>query len=363
MTFGEGFSRRSNNFDAIRLVAAILVLFSHSYPLTGTGPDPIGWLSGGAGDGGSLAVGAFFVISGFLVTGSVLRRSADAYVRARFLRIVPALTVVVVAQTFLLGLAATTLPWQDYLRHPQTLGAWRSATVFDLRVTLPGVFEANPYPGAVNGSLWTLPVECGFYLALPLAAGLGLLRRSVVLGVAGAAFASLLLVAPWCGLSWAVHGPFVLGSMPLYPSLHCLVFFLVGAAMFVHRDRIPVSDGLAAACVVALYASGRTVSGDAVLHLALPYLVLWLALARPCTGWLRRVGDLSYGTYLYAFPVQQGLVAWHHGGLGALHLTLLALPIVLLCAALSWHLVERPALGRKPSGIMLPQENPLTLTG
>jgi peptidoglycan/LPS O-acetylase OafA/YrhL len=347
-TVGGAFDSGCNNFDALRLLAALLVLFSHSYPLTRTGPDPVLLLTAGHTDAGAAAVAAFFVISGFLVTRSVLTREPSDYVRSRLLRILPALAIVTLVQTFLVGAWFTTLPWRAYLTQPGTWAGLGNALVFDIHNTLPGVFEANPYAAVVNGSMWTLPVECAFYLALPLAALLGLLRPGIVVVTAVVALAALFPGAAWLGLSWAEPGPFVVWDVPLYPALSCLSYFLLGAALWVHRRTIPLSGGLAVCCLIALFASARSVSADVVFHVTFPYLVLYAALARPAPPrWMGRIGDLSYGTYLYAFPIQQSVIAWHDRPIGAVHLAVVATPLVLGCAALSWHLVERPALALK----------------
>ena len=347
-TVAAAFAEPANNFDALRLLAAMLVLFSHSYPLTGTGPDPVLWLTAGHTDGGAAAVAAFFVISGFLVTRSVLTRTPADYLRSRLLRILPALAVAAFVQTFVIGLCFTTLPWRSYLQMAGTWDGLRNALVFDIRNTLPGVFAANPYRDVVNGSLWTLPVECAFYLLLPLLALLRVLRPGVVVGAVALVMAALFPGAAWFHLSWAAQGPFVLWDVPLYPGLSCLAFFLMGAALWVHRATVPVSGGLAACCVLALYASRNSVSAGFAFHIVFPYLVLYLALVRPVgERVLRRVGDVSYGAYVYAFPVQQAVIASYGRPIGAIHLAVVAAPIVLACAALSYHLVERPALRLK----------------
>ena len=344
---GTAFARGDNNFDAIRLVAAFLVLFSHSYPLTRMAPDPLVALTGGHTDGGRAAVAAFFVISGFLVTRSVLSRDPAEYVRARMLRILPALLVVTVFQTFVIGLCFTTLPWRAYLADPGTWAGLRNATVFDLRFRLPGLFETNPYPDAVNGSMWTLPLECGFYLVLPLLALLGLLRRHGMTVVTVLGFAAL-AARHWLFPVSSLTGMSLFWSMPLAETLDVLPFFLLGAALWVHRDAVSLNGGLAACCLLALFASAHTLIADFVFHVTYPYLVIYVALARPCTQrWLRPVGDISYGAYLYAFPVQQAVVAWHVWPIGPEYLALIATPIVLVLALLSCHLIERPALRLK----------------
>jgi len=142
--------------------------------------------------------------------------------------------------------------------------------------------------------------------------------------------------------------------------LNSAQYFVMGAVLWVHRDDVPLNWGMAACGLIALYAAARSRSADYVLHLVLPYFVLYAALARPMTErWMKRIGDLSYGTYLFAFPVQQSIVALLNPGLSAVRLTLLAIPATLACAALSWRFIERPALNLKRALLPRPSEKNL----
>ncbi|MFC7556650.1 acyltransferase family protein [Pseudoroseomonas wenyumeiae] len=110
----EAMTSKENNFDAIRLAAALLVLFSHSYPLTGSGADPIATNLGGYDTGGGIAVSMFFVLSGFLVYRSAERHDAGVYLRSRVLRIVPGLAVCLILSAFVLGPVFTNLSATQY---------------------------------------------------------------------------------------------------------------------------------------------------------------------------------------------------------------------------------------------------------
>ena len=173
LTIAKLDQNRENNFDFIRFVAAAMVIFSHTYAvLKDNSSEP---LSGATGfiTFGSLAVEIFFIVSGYLVCKSLLMRSSPlAFVEARILRIFPALIICCASCTLVLGPILTRLPLGEYFGAAQT---WHylfdNATLLKLQWFLPGVFEHNPLPGVVNGSLWTLPTEFKMYLAL-LAAGL-----------------------------------------------------------------------------------------------------------------------------------------------------------------------------------------------
>lgn len=336
-----GQARRADGYAAIRIGAAVAVLFGHSFVLT-RGTDPLSpLLAAFAGWGEQvhdLAVNVFFALSGYLVTLSWLRRgSLVSFAVARGLRIWPGAVAACVV-TVLAGAALTTLPLAEYATAE---GTWafllRNSLLRKIAFELPGVFEANPYPRVVNGSLWSLPYELRCYAYVGLLGVAGILSRRL-------AFNLLLGVML---LDFLVPGA---GLLPFGETFWRLwLHFAGGAALAANRDRIPlrgdvllVLAGLAAAA--SLFARGPVHAVAAAA--AMVYAVHWAGQAR-LPGWVdpARRGDLSYGTYLYAFPVQQGLVSLDPEGWGGWGLTLASLPVVLVLAALSWRWVERPALG------------------
>ena len=160
---------RDNNFNLIRLLAALSVIFSHSIAVLGLPGNCEVFFDRLGLSAGEMAVDVFFVASGFLVTGSLVNRgSLIAFLWARTLRIYPALWVMLALTVFVLAPALTTLPVADYLRAPGTYEYfWKCATLIGgVRYSLPGVFETMPLKGEFNGSLWTLPIELRMYLYL-----------------------------------------------------------------------------------------------------------------------------------------------------------------------------------------------------
>lgn len=162
-------ANKNNNFNLIRLAAAIAVLINHCFPLA-TGREVDFWIGSHLGISlGSIAVDIFFATSGFLVTGSLLSSNdIIRFIRARILRIYPALIVMLFITTILIGGYFTSLHMKDYLASSGTLKYFlKNGSLFTgASYTLPGVFETNPYKGAVNGSLWTLPYEIWMYSTL-----------------------------------------------------------------------------------------------------------------------------------------------------------------------------------------------------
>ncbi|MCA0940559.1 acyltransferase [Salipiger pacificus] len=331
-TIADRAAGRDNNFNLLRMLAAIGVLISHAYPISlGTGAEePLaavlrGWSLG------TLCVMTFFAISGFFIARSfTTKASVSDFLRARALRIFPALAVVL-GLTVLAGAGLTHAPAGIYLGAAPGY-VLHNMSLFFLNYELPGVFEANPYGPAINGSLWTLNYEVLCYLGVIFCGLLGLLARPrlFVLGVA------------CVGACWTVTAASDLH--PRLPALASLALpFSAGMGLWVWREKIPLSPWLAAIGAGIAAMSWSTSFFHPLLGVAWSYAVFVLGYARlPRLQAYNRLGDYSYGTYLYAFPVQQ-VLAWT-GIMLPLWNMALALPATLMLAALSWHLVESPAL-------------------
>lgn len=344
MSFAEAFDEKNNNFNLIRMIAALAVLVSHCFAMTGTPWEPFVIYFGGYGTGGALGVAVFFVTSGFLVTRSVCQHTTSDYVISRMLRILPALALVTVFDVFIIGPLFTTLPLSQYFSSPMTTSHLWNVRVFPVELALPGTFANNPLPGGVNGSLWTLPIECGFYVILPLMFALSLLRPRAIIAVLAIAAAVYAFVTLYLGLGWANQGDLVFRGGLLFPVSEFLVYFLSGACIWLNRDRIPYSHGMAAIMLLLLSMFADQRFKSAALFVALPYLVIYCAVTtNRFLSRYQNLGDFSYGTYIFAFPVQQSVIALIPG-IGWLLLLALSLPITLLFAVLSWLYVERPAL-------------------
>ena len=339
VTFATTRAGRENNLDLIRLVAAAAVLYSHSYALTGHMlEEPIVRGTGQRSDAATVGVVVFFAISGYLITQSLARSTSfSRYALARFLRIVPGLVIAKLLCVGIVGWWATSLATPDYWRHPDT---WRFLLASPFVDGLPGVFAANPYPLAVNGSLWTLPVEAWCYAAAALVAATTLLRHGFWL--AAAAMAVVVGYAIFPAESKALLPSGGGGSIPMLAGS-----FLLGAVIYVGGRWIPVSLALAAAALVAMALAAETSGFRYFYCTAIAYAALVLAYhPRLLVRRYLRVGDYSYGTYVLAFPAQQ-LIVWRLGVTQPLLLFALASLVTLPLAMASWHFVEKPALALK----------------
>lgn len=339
-----------NNFNLLRVLAAGLVIVSHGIELP-TGLAVRDWAHNLTGFAFSwYAVSMFFAISGYLVLGSWERQpSLVAFGRNRVLRIWPGLLVMLVFSVGALGVLFSTLPLASFFTSPQTASYFfGSLSVFLVKYDLPGLFRNNPLP-TVNGSLWTLRFEVLCYSVLALLGTLGLMcrkaRSPVVLGLIAVSVAIVLAVPIAFGAkrSFAVSALYELGRLGLA--------FWLGAAVYHFRERVPLSlAGVALLASVAGFALGTSAYVPAA-SLALAYATFWIALVPNgrALRTIRSLPDYSYGLYIYAFPVQQALVQlMPQASLTAI--VLLSFAVTLPFAALSWHLVEKPALGLKNWG-------------
>ena len=330
-TFTE-VARRNNNFDALRIAAAVAVILGHATDLRGH-PETMASVLGLPVS--QLGVAVFFVISGYLITGSWERRPhLPRYLTSRVLRIIPGLALVTVAATFVLGPIVTVLSPQAYFGSGETYAYLRNAVLIPNYV-LPGVFGANPYPVAVNGSLWTLPAEFACYLVVPV---LGLLSKR-------------LRVAAWLlfGLASVVLAtilPLQFFGFRVESAAAMWVFFAGGAVVRLTvtraRLRLDVAVGLLVLWLVVLAFLPQYALP--VAWIMLPYCLLAFgAQSTPVIRRASRFGDLSYGLYLWAFPVQQTIV--HYLGVLAWGVDIvLVTAITVVFAFASWHLVEKPCM-------------------
>jgi len=339
---------RQNNFDALRLLAAILVIFSHSF-LIAEGTQSREWLIRLTGNQcilGLTGVFVFFAISGFLVTQSFEQTPNRLhFLTKRALRIFPGLLVATLLSAFVLGPLVTDLPLGAYLSRVEPYQYVVGNTLLDQTVhELPGVrFVDNPVGLEINGSLWTLRLEFVMYL---MVLALGMLRlltvRTALLllafGVACLRFDMLDEFEKWgwffqvlSGWGWLVG--FFAAGMILYKLRHTRIFD--------GRIALLALAGLALSIPLRQFILLFPVFGC--------YLALWLALnPRLPVIPAARFGDLSYGLYIYGWPVEEA-VMWLSGGRAAWwQVFLVALPAASALAFLSWHLVERPMLRLKP---------------
>ncbi|MDR3388649.1 MAG: acyltransferase [Rudaea sp.] len=340
-TLADCLQQPQDNFLLLRFIAATAVIFGHSYALSGIpgARDFIARANMGSGIyTGSLAVDIFFVISGFLVTSSYVHRAQlEIFLKSRALRVLPAYAACMALTAYLLGAVYSDLPLWDYWTSPAT-GNYAIVNLqfgTDLLWNLPGVFVHNPYPAVVNGSIWTLPAEVRMYLWVAILGMLGVLRKR---WLANCVFSTLFAV-----------GLFRPDQLPLVPHpdfVRLAAFFLAGAFCYVNREWVPVNGWLLLVIFALALAVHRTATFPWALGALVTYASFWFAYC-PNFHFFNRLGDYSYGLYLWGFPIGQAVAHWFGVPTRPLLIFVLSLPLTLFCAMLSWHIVEKPALSLK----------------
>ncbi len=337
------YERSSNNFDFLRVFAAICISFTHSYNLLGkANKEPIMQLSGNRFDASFLALCIFFSISGYLIAGSALRsKNIFHFAWKRFLRIQPMLIVVCLLSVFIIGPLYTTLDVDKYFADLQTWSYFRNILpMFGGQFTLPGLFASHPDIG-INGSLWTLIVEERLYLFIAATMLLGLHQKYAVwitaLGL------NALYVGMHAGL---IH---FLGDFLNSPQFFFALVFIHAAALqhsfssLKNRGLLFIVLGLAG----IISSQFMPVVQDILLAWAIPVFILGMAYIKSFANHAGRYGDFTYGTYIFSFPVQQMLIAHFNLQITPLYLFTLTMLIVLPLSVSSWHLIEKKCLAYK----------------
>ncbi|WP_078294517.1 acyltransferase [Mycobacterium sp. D16R24] len=331
MKLGQVFDRHHNALTMWRLVLAIGVILYHSWPLTGRQIDyapAVRLLSNIFADG-------FFVISGFLITAAWMRRPyLKEYWASRILRIFPGLWVCLLVVAFVIAPIAakiqhSTVSFSSELAYVVN-NALLNVAYFDIDGTPTDV----PYPGVWNGSIWTLFFVLLCDVMVSVLGIVGLLKRRWVIP-------TLFVVA----IIWAAYVSY---TPPLYSWPQVLarffVVFLAGAMLYQYQDQVPARWSLVALSVAIVAASGFTQNYRVIGALPLAYAVIASgALIRKT----RLRNDLSYGVYIYAFPIQQLLAGLGLARLNPFLFFLLATAATLPLAALSWFVVEKRAMALK----------------
>ncbi|MET0975886.1 MAG: acyltransferase family protein, partial [Leifsonia sp.] len=209
----------------------------------------------------------------------------------------------------------------------------RNASLRIFQYGIAGTPLGVPDPGVWNGSLWTLWWEFLCYLGVLLLGVTRLINRSWALPVA--------FVLCVVGLLATSYGP--IDNFYVFAASRFGIMFLAGGLMFRFRDRLPASWGLVALAAVVVAASAWLPDYRIIAALPLAYVVITSgALLKHRVFWLRN--DISYGIYIYAFPLQQSLVLLGAAALGVPVFAIVSIALTIPFAIASWVLIEKPAL-------------------
>jgi peptidoglycan/LPS O-acetylase OafA/YrhL len=324
-------------FDGLRLIAAISVLFSHAFLIAegSENGEPLRQLLGPGNVIGLYGVFTFFIISGFLLMRSLANGAgAVQFSINRFLRIMPAFSFCIVATSLLIGPLVTRLNLRSYYIQPETYGyVWSSLVCLCDSWETPFKYSAYANLDSIkNGSLWSLSYEVLSYLFL-LWLWIQLRKPLLVAGVIGVAALATVL------------SPLANSMMP--GVAYTLPFFSGGVIMYVIYHRFGTRPGLVWLSLGLICTSALVGFQHYAFAIFGSYVVVFLA-GRPNMGSLfaQRWGDLSYGAYLFGWPMEQ-LIQHVTGLRSGWQLFACSLPAVFACAAVSWWAIENPSLKLK----------------
>lgn len=334
-------NNRSNNFDFLRLLFASLVIVSHSYPLTGKA-EAIGILTNSQLSLGSLSVDCFFIMSGYLIMMSLQRsKSPQEYMWKRLLRLYPAYIILLILTILFLpvvykgpNIFSEKSFWTYF---PNSLSLYR------IQYEVKGIFESNPYPRAINGSLWSLSHEFTMYIALLL---LFPLRNYKYLNII---VIVIFLSSFYCMVTESYFLENTMKKIYLLPIefYRLCTYFMAGSVLvFINFQKIN-KFWIRSLIFLALTASLYFGFYKYVSPVLLPLLILQIGVNKDkyISNIGEKIGDISYGVYIYAFIVQQALM--YYFGLGTVPLMLASIIITYILAYASWHLIEKKMLAYK----------------
>ncbi|MFV8360230.1 acyltransferase family protein [Flavobacterium sp. LS1P3] len=340
---------KNNNFDFLRFLFALLVVVSHSYPLSGDNERSqwIYQITNGQIVLAQIGLSGFFIISGYFIFQS-LERSKDLldYFKKRFLRLFPALAVVLILSIILVpfvyeGEVSFFKNTSVYTYVPYNL------SLFGFQSSIKGIFDTNAYH-AINGSLWTIRYEFSLYIAVAL---LFFFRtqKQLVTFMLLVGFTIFMLLYTFCLNRFGGSSLFGLQGIHV---LNLGTFFISGSLLAsLQFEKIKHKSIILGISILILVLSLYFNCYDSVKHLVFPIAVLLIGfIPLPFIRTFGKFGDMSYGIYIYSFPIQQTLMYFFK--LKTYELLIFSVMISIVFGCLSWHLIEKRALKYKREFIL-----------
>ena len=333
---------RRNNFDFLRLFAALLVIYGHAYPLLGM--PGVGFAANAVQ---TIGVKIFFSISGYLVALSWFSDpNAWRFFLRRSTRIFPALIAIILLTALIAGPFLTSVTLREYFLNARFRQYILNIALY-ISYDLPGVFTKNIYPIAVNGSLWTLPAEILMYIFFPIIAAIGSLiyKPRLFIGISTIFFCSMSLYLE----KRFPDGRYVIYASNIFSFLDVCPYFLVGSCFAVYdlKRFLNIYVALIAVLILGMFETTALIK-EVMLLLMLPYISIAFGSGESPLSSISRFGDLSYGIYLYGFPVQQAVVNFIGSRGGSWLNFVISSMVAAVFAFASWHMIEKNALKLKP---------------
>lgn len=328
----ETVGQKSENLHIMRFIAAILVIISHSFNLS-VGHTENEWaivITNSQLTLGAISVSIFFLCGGYLIAMSMEKaKTASKYFEARLIRLIPPLFFVTLAVTLLGGLITTLSPIEYYT----SADTWKYLlnSVFILTHNLPGVFEGNICNSTVNGALWTLPVEFLCYVLCFIAYKLGFMDKKKF---------------PWSIplVCIGTVGVWIIGNyIPLvHEIIRPVLLFYIGMGYWIYREHIQLNLKYLLIALVAFVILFIFKLGLPAMLLCFPYIMmtLWFGIDQ-CSPKIGKLGNYSYGIYLWGYPIQQTIVYFFGGKMNPYVNFMIAIPIAIVLGIITYELSEK----------------------
>lgn len=356
---------RQNNFNLLRLILASLVLLSHSSELIdGNRSREILTQLFQTISFGEFAVDGFFALSGYLIVQSFdVNPNVFRFLKSRILRIYPAFIVASIFSIFVVGYLGAANP-EEYIANINYKNAIFRVLFLGAPEYNTVIFANNPYQ-SLNGSMWTIKYEFLCYLSVLFFGVLGFLsNRKQWLGLTLVII--FLFVFQQISSNFQNMGfyTYVLHFNKLtkytylihveYESfIRVVSFFLVGGCFYLYKEKFNFAVKTIiyfAISTLIIFSFGKFILEGKLTEIFLTvsvsgFLFSVAFLQSPLLEKFRSFPDVSYGVYLYGWPVQKLLI--HFLNSSPLETFFASFFICLILGFLSWHLIEKPCLKLK----------------
>lgn len=326
--------KKKNNFTLLRIILAIVIIYSHSIVLSGSSQKDFFLYISCLEDGGSISVKIFFFLSGLLITNSCIKNfNLKKYFLARICRIIPAYYFTIILTVFLVGpFLSKTETLQEYFFSP-LIELYLQNFLFNVGFFLPKVFLTNPYPAIVNGNFWTLPIEiiCYFILAI-----LMILRKRISILL----FRIIFFTVGYLILFDPIYNGNIINLFP-NETIHftfLLPSFFIGVTLGLVQHKVKITLQVGVTLLLITFLCKGTVFYLYSFYIFVFWAVLWFF----SQSYIIKIKiiDCSYGIYLYSFFCQQALISYiDHNNFK----TFFACSVIIsfICGILSWYLIEK----------------------
>lgn len=339
MHLSSAYQQKQNNFDFLRFFLASLVFYSHSFvlfsgkSLSELKSEVFFNLTDGQIDGGILAVNMFFLISGFLITMSWFNSSnAFSFTSKRIGRIFPGLIGVFILVIFIIGPIFSN-NYSDYFHQLSITAILHDLLTMNIsQSTVHNMFASLP-KDTINGSLWTLKYEVYCYILILLLGKFKLLTKKIV---------TILFLFFFTIFMFQTYGNLELTRAVPIPRL--FTYFLLGSIYYLYKEYIRFDAKTISMMILLLFFLSFFEMVQLSILLAFSYLLFTFAYSPVIKlNNFAKLGDFSYGMYIYAFPMQQATL-FVFKNIEFQYYFFISFVLTLLFAYISWHFVEKPSL-------------------